>query len=81
MDAAAPLWRYGVLAADLGSEKERERTAAVTRDLRLLVHAVELLFVADTPSGRRLIEIWRSECTGGCDERLAFLRALFMVKP
>lgn len=90
-DAAAPLWRYGVLAEALGSAAERERTREITRDLRLPVYAPELLFVADNEAGRALVETWRRECDltpspfptreGGIDERLAFVRALYLVKP
>jgi hypothetical protein len=84
-DVAAPLWRYGVLAKDQGTPADRKRTEAVIRDLRVLLYAHELLFVRDSPDGRRFIETWRAECgdgngTGG-DERLAFLRALYQVKP
>jgi hypothetical protein len=79
-DAAAPLWRYGVLAATLGTPAERQRTEAITRDLRLLVYAPELLFVRASPAGRALVETWRAECQYG-DERLAFIRALYLIKP
>ena len=39
----------------------------------------------NSPDGARFLETWRAECgdgngTGG-DERLAFLRALYLVKP
>ena len=47
-DAAVPLWRYGVLAADVGTKEERAQTTAVVRDLRVLLHSVELLFVRDS---------------------------------
>ena len=79
-DAAAPLWRYGVLAADLGTAEERKRTEAVTLDLRLLVYEPGLLFVRANAAGMALMKTWRGECRYG-DERLAFLRALHMVKP
>lgn len=80
-DAAAPLWRYGAMAADLGTPEERERTKSLTRDLRLLVFTPELLFVRDSgEAGRALITEWRNECAYG-DEKLAFLRALYLVKP
>lgn len=80
-DAAAPLWRYGVLAEDLGGPAERARTEAIVRDLRIPVYAPELLFVAPTEAGRALVETWRAECADGEDERLAFVRALYLVKP
>ena len=80
-DAAAPLWRYGVLASDVGTKAERKRTKAVTLDLRILLYEPGLLFVRATKAGRALLETWRAECRRGEDERLAFLRALHIVKP
>jgi hypothetical protein len=74
-DAAAPLG--GVLAADIGTQAERERTAAIVRDLRVPVYACELLFAR---SGE-LVIAWRRECDDGGHPRLAFLRALYQVKP
>ena len=79
-DAAAPLWRYGAMATDLGTPDERKRTQAITRDLRLLVYSHELLFVRDSELGRALVAAWLGECQGG-EPRLAFLRALYLVKP
>lgn len=104
-DAAVPLWRYGVTAADVGSKEERKRTAEVVRDLRVLLHSVELLFVRDNEDGRALVDAFREEMgfpltPGDCaveemgspltpalspegegERRLAFLRALYRVKP
>ncbi len=80
-DAAVPLWRYGVLAEDLGTPAERERTRGITRDLRIPVYAPELLFVAGSDAGRELVATWRAECEHGRDERLAFIRAHYLVKP
>ena len=79
-DAAAPLWRYGVLAENLGTGAEQKRTKAVTLDLRLLVYEPGLLFVKANEEGMALMKAWRAECRYG-NERLAFLRALHMVKP
>lgn len=79
-DAAAPLWRYGAMAADLGTPDERKRTQSLTHDLRLLVFAPEMLFVRRSDAGQTFITTWRDECAHG-DERLAFLRALYLVKP
>lgn len=80
-DAAVPLWRYNVLAADTGTEAERLATKTVVRDLRVPLHAVELLFVRLGEAGCALVESWRAEQVGGGDRRLAFLRALYKVKP
>lgn len=79
-DVAAPFWRYGILAQDTGTPAERARTEAVIRDLRVPLYAHELLFVRKSAEGLRFLAIWRTECDGG-DERLAFLRALYLVKP
>jgi len=92
-DAAVPLWRYGVLAADVGTKDEQKRTAAVVRDLRVLLHSVELLFVRDSEGGRALIAAYVEELAadgapppqpspdGGGSRRLAFLRAMYRTKP
>lgn len=80
-DCAVPLWRYGVVAADVGTKAERKRTQAVVRDLRVLLHSVELLFVRDNEHGRALVEACREEMADSQESRLAFLRALYRVKP
>ena len=80
-DAAAPLWRYGVTAADVGTSAERERTKKVTLDLRVLLYSHELLFVRNSPDGRTLLTVWEQEMVGGGDPRLAFLRAVYRVRP
>lgn len=82
-DAAVPLWRYGVLAADVGTAEERAATQAVVRDLRVLLHSVELVFVRRNEAGGELIAAWKEEvqCFETGDWRLAFLRAMYRVKP
>ncbi len=80
-DAAVPLWRYGVVAADVGTPEERHRTQAIVRDLRVLLHSYELLFVRRNEAGCLLVGRWCQECEGGCDRRLAFLRAFYVIKP
>lgn len=77
-DAAVPLWAYGTLARDVGTAEERKATKEVIGDLRVMLHAVELLFVRNSEQGRALVEALAGE---GGDKRLAFLRALFAVKP
>jgi len=80
-DAAAPLWRYGKVAADVGGPAEQKRTQKVTRDLRILLYAHELVFVRDSPDGRALLAAWQEEMVGDGEPRLAFLRAVYRVKP
>lgn len=81
-DAAAPLWRYGVLAQDLGTKAERAQTKGLVRDLRVPVYAADrLLFVRQSPEAEQLLVAWDCEREGGADPMLAFLRALYRVKP
>ena len=60
-DAAAPLWRYGILAKDVGSEGERKATEQIVRDLRVPLYACELLFVKGSEAGRQLVAVWEEE--------------------
>lgn len=80
-DAAVPLWRYGATGETVGTASERKRTKIVVRDLRVLLHSVELLFVRDNEDGRALMDAWREELAGDAEKRLAFLRAYYRVKP
>ena len=80
-DAAAPLWRYGVLAQDAGTAAEREHTQLLTLDLRVPLYEPGLLFLRRSEAAQSLLNVWRAECAEGADERLAFLRALCQVKP
>jgi hypothetical protein len=80
-DAAVPLWRYGITAKDVGDDKERKLTKEVIGDLRVPLHSCELLFVRRSELGTELIETWLQEIKEGGDKRLAFLRALHLVKP
>jgi hypothetical protein len=80
-DAAVPFWRYGQTAAQLGDEADRRHTKDVIRDLRVLTHSVELLFVRDNEAGQSLITAYANELATGGDKRLAFLRALYTTKP
>ena len=80
-DAAVPMWRYGVNASDVGEKAERKRTGALVRDLRVLLHSYELLFVRGDGDGRALLRTWEAEKDGGSEPRLAFLRAVYQVKP
>jgi hypothetical protein len=85
-DAAVPLWRYDVTAASVGTAEEQAATRVVIRDLRVLLHAYELLFVRRNEAGEALVAAWVEECAAPPapqrgEQRLAFLRALYRVKP
>ena len=77
---AAPLWSYTELACHVGTDEDREATKAVIRDLRVPLYDTRVLFVRRCDDTRRLLALWLKECACG-DARLAFLRALYQVKP
>lgn len=77
-EIAVPLVDYKTLAANLGSEEEREQTKKVIIDLRVPVYDTRLMFARKTPDTERLFAVWRDEPG---ERRLAFLRSLWAVKP
>lgn len=79
-DAAAPFSPEPLVAEQIGTGDDRARTKIILHDLRVPVYSPDLVFVRDSEPGRQLVERWSAECDGG-DERLAFLRALYAVKP
>lgn len=80
-DMAVPLWRYGKTANDIGTSEERKITKEIIRDLRVLLYSHELLFVRKNKAGIEFMQQWEQECERGDEKRLAFLRALYIVKP
>jgi hypothetical protein len=78
---AAPLLSYGVLARDIGNDEDRLRTQEVIRDLRVPVYETGLIYIRRCPDTERLMAAWQDERDGGGDDRLAFMRALYRVKP
>jgi len=80
-EIAAPLYSYDQLAVHLGSEEERERTKNVIRDLRVPVYDTRLIFVRNCDATQNLFSVWTDEYTVSSDERLAFMRAFYRVKP
>jgi hypothetical protein len=82
-EAAAPVWSYETLIADVATGTERRITEALIGDLRVPMYATELLFVRDGEGGRALLAAWQEEIVAvpGGDARVAFSRALYRVKP
>ena len=82
-EAAAPVWSYETLIADVATGEDRKRTEALIGDLRVPMYATELLFVRDGEGGRALLAAWQEEIVAvpGGDARVAFSRALYRVKP
>lgn len=77
---AVPVWSYDELARDVGSEADRLRTEAVVHDLRVPVYDTRLMFVRRNAESELVMQAWEAERDGG-DSRLAFLRAVYQVKP
>lgn len=78
---AAPLWRYNLLARDIGTDEARQRTEEVIHDLRVPVFETGMLFARRDEETERLLELWMRERETGDDDKLCFMRALYVVKP
>lgn len=78
---AVPIENYDVLACHIGDEEDRERTKAIIRDLRVPVYSIRQMFVRKCQEVENLFALWNKEKAEGGDERLAFLRAIYMAKP
>jgi hypothetical protein len=78
---ACPLWSRTQLACHVGSEEDKERTAAALPDLRVPLYDYRLLFLRRGPETMSLLEAWADERASDGDELHAFLRALYAVKP
>ena len=77
-EIAVPISDYDLLAKDIGTKTEQAKTKAIIHDLRVPVYDTRLIFARDCAVIRDLFEQWRKEKG---DERLAFLRCLYNVKP
>lgn len=77
---AIPLFNHKLVASQIGNETDRNLTAKILPDLRVPVYQTDLIFVKKSKSTIALIELWLEECKKG-DARLAWLRALYEIKP
>jgi hypothetical protein len=80
-ELAMPLVDYETLAIHLGSTEDRSRTQALIRDLRVPVPDIRLIYMRKCENVERLLAQWYLEKEDSTDDRLAFLRALYQVKP
>ena len=64
-EMACPLWRYGVLAQDVGTTAERERTKALCFYLRVPLMEPGLLFVRHVSSICAAPSPWRAKSSPG----------------
>lgn len=80
-EIAMPIWSYDELAVHIGSNEDQEKTKKVIRDLRVPVYDTRLIFVRHCENTVNLFEKWLNALDDGGDERLAFMRAYYEVKP
>lgn len=81
-EVAAPLRPYDILAKDIGSEEERTASLPLLLDLRQPVYDSRVVLIHNCPRARNLIRTWaKQEMREGEDADLAFLRAVWRVKP
>ncbi len=82
-EVAAPLCAGYSTAANLPDATDQDRwlTEQVCRDLRIPVYDTRALFLRKTPTVEALLTDWQAECAEGRHPALAFLRALYRVKP
>ena len=79
-DVACPI-NYEVLISQIGTDEERALTKSVIHDLRVPVYDTRLMFVRRNEITSQLIDLWMGEVEDGHDEQLAFVRALYVVRP
>lgn len=80
-DLAVPLCDYDTLAMHIGTQEDRDYTQSVIHDLRVPVYETGLMFIQMNTTTQALLEMWQREERQGDEKRLAFLRALYRVKP
>lgn len=76
-----PLYDYETLAVNVGSQANRDAAVEVLRDLRVPLRDTRAVFVRRCEATRQLITEWNRLREEYTDERLAFLQALYTVKP
>jgi hypothetical protein len=81
-DLAVPLWRYKRLACHLGTEEDQAQTKAIVRDLRMPVYHTGLVYMARNDRVLAFLDEYAQQAgIPNTDPRLAFLRALYVIKP
>jgi hypothetical protein len=76
-----PLHSYQELACNLGTEQEKKITQEIVHDLRCMVFEPRFMFVRRCPDMERLLKLFEKEKKRGKDVKLAFLRAMYQIKP
>ena len=58
-EIAVPISDYNLLARDIGTDEERQKTEAIIHDLRVPVYDTRLIFARNCLAIDRLFELWR----------------------
>ena len=78
----APVFSYDVLARDISSDEDKALTRKIIRDLRVPVYDTRMVFLRRCRDTQRLLALWKQEGERlNGDEKLAFMRAAYAVKP
>ena len=80
-DLAVPIKSYAKLVNDIGTEVDRAKTKTMIHDLRVPYYNTHLLFIKRNDITKALVHTWHKELSKGGDECLAFMRALYTIKP
>ena len=80
-EIAAPLYDYEAMACTRGTPEEQRRTQDVIRDLRVPTYNADTVFVRRSKETQEFLRVWERELVGSAETDLAFLRALYIVKP
>lgn len=80
-EVAVPFRPYITQASLVGSEEERAATAKKIFDMRQPVYDSRVVVIRTCPSTRKLLRAWTQEMQDDGDDDLAFLRAVWQVKP
>lgn len=80
-DLAAPIKTYDKLVAQLGTDSEQRALEALVHDTRVPYYNSSLLFVRKTAASEELMKVWDKELESATVEEIAFLRAIYQVKP
>ncbi len=76
-----PIYSYKTLAQDIGSDKEKQMTKEVIRDLRVPIKDCRLLFVRRCDDTEKVVAMWQEDVKNRHNSFLSFLRAVYKVKP
>jgi len=80
-EIAAPLYDYEAMACTRGTPEEQRRTRDVIRDLRVPMYNANTVFVRRSKEMQDFLRVWQRELVDSAEPDLAFLRALYIVKP